>query len=464
MWTTIDKNYYGQFLDNTKLQYELNSNDNINDIILHKTETHYMLPRLFYNNYNNKIKRQILNNVVNPNVNFKTLTSMYKKIKFVGKLREDQNKIIHQLQSCFKNNNKKINGIIQARPGIGKTIISIYLAILLNKRPLIIVDNTKLLEQWTEEILKFTNIKKENIGIIKGSKLEIDDDKYFCIAMIQTLVSKVKRQLREFYDKFHKAGFNIVYFDECHKSSAGPKYAKASLLLDTENIIGLSATPFVKNMHKILLYNTIGKIIVKNAKYDIKPDIYFILYDSKLDKSKYAKQIKYMLYNDYILGRSKYNSFLHNSQEYLRVITRLYLKLKDTEYTKIMSVCFTINQVNAIHKHLKKNNIQSKEFYSKKKKINKEIDNNLIATYQYASHGFNYKALQVIILTCPLSGKTSLTQVIGRGLRSYPNKNNALIFILIDIGFDGEFTNKIPQIKNILKNEFGNCNMREIAV
>ena len=463
MWTTIDKNYYEQFLNETKLHHKLNNDNNVEDLILTTNNDFYILPRLFYLNYNHKTSHQLLNNVTNSNFKAKTLTEMYKQIKFVGKLTEEQNKIIHQLQLYFKKR-KYINGIIQARPGIGKTVISIYSAILFNKRPLIIVDNSKLLEQWTEEILNFTNIKKENIGIIKGSKLEIDDNKYFCIAMVQTLVSKVKRQLRNYYDKFCKAEFGIVFYDECHKSTSASKYATASLFLDTKNTIGLSATPFVKNIHKVLLHNTIGKVLVKSAKYDIKPKVYFIIYDSKLDKSKHAKQIRYMLYNDYILGRSKYNSFLHTSQEYLKVITKLYLKLKEANYNKIMSVCFTINQVNTIYKYFKKNNIVSKRFYSKKKKIDKNIDHNLIVTYQYASHGFNYKALQVVIITCPLSGKTSLIQVIGRTLRSYPNKDKALIFLLIDNNFNGEFIKKIPQIKKIINDEFGNCKVEQITI
>jgi superfamily II DNA or RNA helicase len=462
MWTTIDKNYYEEFLNDTKLHYELND-DNVENLILTINDDFYILPRLFYSNYNHKTSRQILNNITNSSFNPKRLTTMYKQIKFVGTLKSEQHKITHQLQSHFKKRNQ-INGIIQARPGIGKTVLAIYLAILFNKRPLIIVDNSKLLEQWTEEILKFTNIKEENIGIIKGSKLEIDDDKYFCIAMVQTLVSKAKRKLREYYDEFSKAQFDIVFYDECHKSTSASKYAKASLFLDTKNVIGLSATPFVKNMHKVLLYNTIGRILVKSAKYDIKPEVYFITYDSKLDKSKHAKQIRYMLYNDFILGRSKYNSFLHTSQEYLKVITKLYLKLKETNYNKIMSVCFTINQVNAIHKYFKKNNIISKRFYSKKKKIDKNVDHNLIATYQYASHGFNYKQLQVVVITCPLSGKTSLIQVIGRALRSYPNKDKALIFLLIDNNFNGEFIKKIPQITKIINDEFGNCKIEQITI
>ncbi len=463
MWTLIEKNYYNEFLDESGLYDILDNNDNINDLILTKKDNNYILPRLFYSNYNKKTSRPLLKQSINPNVIFKKITDLYNNIKFKGKLRKEQNKIVHQLQSHLKIN-KNINGIIQARPGVGKTIISIYIAILFNKRPLIIVDNTKLLEQWTEAILNFTNIKSKNIGIIRGNKLEIDDNKYFCIAMIQTLVSKAKKELRNYYDKFYNAGFDLIFYDECHKSTSASKYAKASLFIDTTNIIGLSATPFVKNIHKVLLYNTIGEVLIKSAKYDLKPEVYFIIYNSKLDKSKHAKQIRYMLYNDFILGRSKYNSFLHTSINYLQIITKLYLKLQNTEFNKIMSICFTVNQVNAIHAYLKNNNIKSKRFYSKKNKIDKKIDNNLIATYQYASHGFDYEALEVVIITCPLSGKTSLIQIIGRILRNYPNKKRALVFILIDNNFNNEFIKKIKQIKQIINTEFGKCKTEIINI
>ena len=71
--------------------------------------------------------------------------------------------------------------------------------------------------------------------------------------------SYIEKDIKSFYLKMRDLGIDLVLADECHKSTVGPKYATSALLLNTKNIIGLSATPFVESLHKLMLENTIGK-------------------------------------------------------------------------------------------------------------------------------------------------------------------------------------------------------------
>ena len=356
-------------------------------------------------------------------------------------------------------NDEAINrgGIIKARPGAGKTVMSIYIACASKKKTLIVVDNKNLVEQWKDTIIKFTNCDENNIGTIQANIF--DTDHPFTIAMLQTLVSRIKNGIEEFYKKMRNSGFDLVFFDECHKTTCGPKYAKASLLINTKNIIGLSATPFANHLHKILMTGTIGEIIAEDSEYELVPTINFIRYKSGLS-SRYGKQIFYI--NDYLKQRSKFISKLPESIKYKDIILML-VKQMLSEGHKIIIICFTVELVKYIYEWLLSIGIEGRVFYSKETEIDKENDNLIITTYAFAGAGFDMKQLSGIILATPLSGKKSLIQGIGRILRSHEGKMSPVVYDLIDTDFGDLFTKEISRKKSILSQEF-NCNFKDITI
>jgi superfamily II DNA or RNA helicase len=108
---------------------------------------------------------------------------------------------------------------------------------------------------------------------------------------------------------------------------------------------------------------------------------------------------------------------------------------------------------------LKEKNIKSSKLFSEKNDIDKVNDNVIVATYKYASHAFDYAALNRLILATPLMGRKSLIQSIGRIVRLSESKSDAIVYDLIDIddGFNNIFIKSIKNKINILKNEFENC-------
>ena len=87
--------------------------------------------------------------------------------------------------------------------GWGKTFASLFISHLLGVKTLIIVNKETLLEQWKEQIIKFTGIVP---GIIQGTK--IDTEPKICIGMIQSI------SMKEYPDSFSNFGFTI--YDETH--------------------------------------------------------------------------------------------------------------------------------------------------------------------------------------------------------------------------------------------------------
>jgi len=411
------------------------------EYVLHETNDVLFLPRYFQKQFPHP------NMVPFHDQQFKPTSA---DIQFTGSLRDNQKKMMDYINSRYP---KKIRGIIQAYPGFGKTVIGTYLASRLKQKTLIILDNSKLLDQWTDSFVKFTNISEDEIGLIKGTKMDID--KPVCIAMVQTLVSKTKRDLKETYKKIRDAGFNTIFVDECHKASAASKYAKSFLFINAQNVIGLSATPYHQELAKILMHSTLGSVIYKTTAYELTPDVYFIKYNSGLNINK-----KMNYFRDFIKQKALYDKEICKSEKYLYIIRRLVERLLESKHQTFI-VCSTVAQVQLIYDMLSSIGILADMLYSKDADVNKDAKV-IIATYSFAGTGFDLKTLSALIYASPYRGKKSVIQTSGRILRKSEGKDKAIIFDLVDSAVPALFKTMIKAKQSILSEEFKGCKFTEL--
>lgn len=434
MWTILPKDKLDDFI---RTYPELNNYDN--EFILHETDKYYILPRFFIKNF------------PHPGLYLhedKTFNGEIIDIEFSGNLRENQKAPMENLILKY-NYEGSLSGILKGRCGFGKTVCTTYLVSIIKKKTMIIIDNQELKKQWIEAFIKFTNLKKEDIGIIQGKSFEIE--KNVCIAMVQTLMSKAKNNMKETYSKIKNSGFDFIVMDEVHCVSAAPKFALASLFLNSHNLLGLTATPFGHGVNKLLLDNTIGEVIYEVSDYELSPKINFIKYDSGLGK-KHSYRISKS--KDYVRMIAFYNSIISESQEYLNKITDISDLLLKNNY-RILIITSTIKQVEIIIKSLRNKGLKAIPFHASDKELDKDKDNLLVATYKYVNKGFSYNELSAIIYTLPLKGKTSLIQTAGRIMRDVPGKQQPIIYDLIDTSFGDTFTSTIETKKKIFRTEFG---------
>ena len=129
----------------------------------------------------------------------------------------------------------------------------------LKERTLVLVDQDLLLEQFMESILEFTDITKEEIGIIKSQTLEYDLDKKVILATMQTLVKKK--------DILEKLSTNIGFIiqDECQIASC-ETIREILKELRPKYILGLSGTPYRDDGFDFLIREMLGPIIYKTDK------------------------------------------------------------------------------------------------------------------------------------------------------------------------------------------------------
>lgn len=280
-------------------------------------ENKRILPKFFFK-YNNIGAYQVNNDIAFSQID--QVKKFKKESKFEVEFdpRPEQQIVFDTVLGEYKTNGN-VNGIIQAKPGVGKTFMSIKLASMLKYKTLCIVPNSILEDQWIDEICNFTGLSKEDVGVLQGSDIKDIQkkgilDKDIIVVKIQTLLSQLKRiDITELIDLYSSIG--LVFYDECHQSGAAESYSKTSSIFTTDNIIGLSATPFLKGINQWLMLNSIGEILVDLDHQNLIPtvnihSIYTEFTDSDVNRLRYSQ-------GDYIKFLATHNMLLEQKDAYM---------------------------------------------------------------------------------------------------------------------------------------------------
>ena len=124
--------------------------------------------------------------------------------------------------------------MIQAPTGSGKTNMFLFLLKEINKRALIIVPTSDLVEQTYKRIFEVLIIDKSKVGRYYSRKKELKD---ITISTWQSLYRE------ETFEKVLDFGFNVIIADEAHRASAD-KYGWILNSYPALYKIGVTATPF----------------------------------------------------------------------------------------------------------------------------------------------------------------------------------------------------------------------------
>lgn len=151
-------------------------------------------------------------------------------------------------------------GLLEASPAMGKTFCSLYCASKLKQKTLILVDMTLLMDQFIESILKFTDVKENEIGFIRSQEKDYKNKK-IVLATIQTLTKKENQDIVDYLSD--NIGFVIcdeVHIMSCQTAQNILKYLKPRYML------GLSGTPHRDDGLEFVITEAIGPIIHKSDR------------------------------------------------------------------------------------------------------------------------------------------------------------------------------------------------------
>ena len=152
----------------------------------------------------------------------------HKSARFTQDLRPYQVRAVKDMCQRLRNPGC-VGGLLEARPGTGKTVMALNMACTLGARTLVIVNRGLLLDQWKERVQQFTDAG--SVGEICQDRCNVDAP--IVVGMMQSLACRA-------YPPAALAGFDLVVVDEVHRICA--QVMSKSLCMPARWYLGLSAT------------------------------------------------------------------------------------------------------------------------------------------------------------------------------------------------------------------------------
>lgn len=208
-------------------------------------------------------KKNIITNYMSTAKSESTTYSMVHKPK-----NELQEKAIKFLMT-MKNDNDIRSRFLSLTTGSGKTYVSINVISQFKKKPIVIVDSISLAAQWSNEFLKHTNLKDNDIVILSGQEIVDSESKKptgkVYIAIHRTLMNMLSQDTNSVNILMNKLHIGIRVFDESHVEFAN--ICRINSLSNVEYTLYLTATPNRSNFMDDSLYAKVfGNIPYFNGK------------------------------------------------------------------------------------------------------------------------------------------------------------------------------------------------------
>jgi superfamily II DNA or RNA helicase len=299
------------------------------------------------------------------------------------------------------------------------TVCGIKLLCDLAKKTLIVVHKEFLLDQWKERIKEFAPGAK--IGLIKAKTIDIEQ-KDIVIASLQSLAMKN-------YEPHVLASFGALLLDECHHLGAHV-FSQALKKCNFTYTIGLTATPKRKDgLTKVFTW-FIGDIVYQTKKRKDELTVCFKEYYNA--DPTYSKE--HVLWNKKPNMSRMINAICEFVPRVVFIVEEITSILKKEPNRRLLLLSDRRQHLHMLKEHLDVAKLESGFYYGGmtaaqlKESEDKQI---LLATYQYASEGFDMKGLDTLILASP---KSDVIQVVGRILRDKPEdrKHTPLVIDVVD--------------------------------
>jgi superfamily II DNA or RNA helicase len=329
-------------------------------------------------------------------------------------------------ENAYKAMLEQGSGVLSLACGKGKTVVALH-AWAATKVPGLVVVHTKdLMEQWIDRICEHTNIERDEVGVFQG-KSKKPWDKIITVAMIQTLVARVKNgELPEGF----REHFGVFIFDEVHHLGAPGFNTVAPLGRGTR--WGLSATPDRSDgLEKLYQYH-LGKILFLDHVQDVIPEIFF------LETNTYVP-------DDVMSGMRDRTGDVNLAY----LLTHIALDEDRNDYVcqwvdkavkderKILVLCPRVEQVEILYaRFMLRTDISVGMIHGKIKSSDRKEKlatcDLIFATTVLAKEGLDRKDLDTLILVSPVADENIIRQILGRIQRPHNGKSTPTMLVMKD--------------------------------
>lgn len=315
------------------------------------------------------------------------------------------------------------DGILQLAPGVGKTVITIYMIAERKRKTLILVHRDPLAEQWKERILNFTDLQEDKISRLTSSTFEEDLKKPIIISTTQTFISLLKRKRKDFLIKLDEANIGIFVADEVHTSVGAPTFSECSIHMPSKYTYGLSATPYRFDGNGDIIEYHLGDIFSdEDTQGTMDARVAVFLLDYKIDTPYRTQYVRY----GGEFQRARYLNLMKKSKPFVEVVRSLLRRLKDNHQT--ICIAERIKLIEELYNWLPSTN---KSKFCGTAKLNTLNYQHTFATPGKCRDGIDAPWKDTVIMTSPIS---NIEQLVGRVTRTYENKKTPIVIDMVDYG------------------------------
>lgn len=359
-------------------------------ILWHEDDDWIGIPRGFYHQ---SIKKRF-----DPTIqfNFSEGVSDLRPIDPIA-LRAGQGEVIDSAMKCLHQNS--FGGVIIEMPtGGGKTVTAIELARRVGLKALFVVHTTVLMDQWIEELKRFT---KWSVGKIRQDCCDVSGNDV-CVGLIHSLV------MREYPDSFYDE-FGLIVVDEVHVTSSS-EFHKLYNRFTPKYFVGLSGTLKRKDGLDKVFVSAIGQPVSgMNSVKILSPVVHFV-------------DMSHMWSSGGIYNNPARDKVIVSNAVSAAKAGRTVLVLGER-----------VSHIKEIGALIKKQFDSVGVMVGESTKLERDVaveKTILCATSQLLAVGFNKPSLDTLILASPVKG--ALIQAVGRILRFHDGKKSPMVIDLVD--------------------------------
>jgi len=320
------------------------------------------------------------------------------------------------------------NGMIKLNPGMGKTVISIYMIAERKKKSLILVHRDSLDKQWRNRLEEFTDIDPKKVNILNSTKFEKQlDESSIIIATCQTILSLLKRKRMEFLIALDKANIGIFIADEIHTTLGAPTFSNCSINIPSKITYGLSATPYRNDGNSDILQFHVGEQFGIDSDEDTMPaEVTFILLDFDIDTPRRYAYLNW----EGNFQRSRYLNIMKNSKAFMDLVKALTIKLAHDGRELLFISERVKKMIDILYDWLPWENKSKFISGSNLTELEKQIT---FSTPGKIRDGVDVPHKDSLLITSPVK---NIEQLCGRITRTHPGheKKTPIVLDMVDIG------------------------------
>ena len=305
-----------------------------------------------------------------------------------------------------------------------KSLIIYLLARYYNKKTVIIVPTTSLVEQMTKDFIDY-GYEERICKIYSGQEVF---DAPITITTWQSF-SKAPKDVMQ--------SFDVVFGDEAHLFKAQTLKGILEKMKTTAIRFGTTGTLDGSEVHRLQLEGMFGPVkkVISSSELMEQGTIAQINIDCLILRHPKMKKMSYQDEMDYLCSNEKRNHFIVNLVKSLKGNTLVLFQYVEKHGEVLYDMMFNTDMGGNLHYVYGGTDTEDREVV--RELVEKSKEDTILASYGTFSTGINIKKIDNVVFASPSKSRIRNLQSIGRGLRKTDGKDSMRLFdIADDLGCD----------------------------